>query len=160
MMRAVRASRWAEQARPCAVRPPARPPCQPRGGGRERAARGRRCLRDLNKLMMPRLMPDAPPRLDYEAAPYYNRTADEVGNYYFLHRRGGSLEYPVVVLKPCRIHLTGPDTASTRAGPVAPWRPQSVLLRCRLEPPTLGCVDLQSAHPRTGTCTVSLCSGG
>ncbi|KAK9833296.1 hypothetical protein WJX81_004290 [Elliptochloris bilobata] len=44
------------------------------------------CLRDLNKLMMPRLMPDAPRRLDYEAAPYYNRTADEVGNYYFLHR--------------------------------------------------------------------------
>ena len=45
-----------------------------------------RCLKDLNKLMMPRLMPGAPPRLDYEAAPYYNRTADEIGNYYFLHR--------------------------------------------------------------------------
>ena len=40
--------------------------------------------------MMPRLMPEAPPRLDYEAAPYYNRTADEVGNYSFLHRRGWS----------------------------------------------------------------------
>lgn len=36
--------------------------------------------------MMPRLLPNVPPRLDYDAAPYYNRTADEVGNYYFLHR--------------------------------------------------------------------------
>ena len=36
--------------------------------------------------MMPRLLPKVLPRLDYDAAPYYNRTADEVGNYYFLHR--------------------------------------------------------------------------
>ena len=50
-----------------------------------------RCLRDLNKLMMPRLMPDAPRRLDYDAAPYYNRTADEIGNYYFLHRCDAAL---------------------------------------------------------------------
>ena len=40
--------------------------------------------------MMRRLMPGSPPRLDYEAAPYYNRTADEIGNYYFLHRHAAA----------------------------------------------------------------------
>lgn len=49
--------------------------------------------------MMPRLMPGAPPRLDYEAAPYYNRTADEIGNYYFLHRRAAASSTHAVCFK-------------------------------------------------------------
>ncbi len=58
-----------------------------------------RCLRDLNKLMMPRLLPKVTPRLDYDAAPYYNRTADEVGNYYFLHRCA-QVEHQLCTVRP------------------------------------------------------------
>jgi len=47
-----------------------------------------RYLQDLNRLIAPRLIPDAPLRRDTLAAPYAGRRADEVGEWYLVHRCG------------------------------------------------------------------------
>ena len=48
-----------------------------------------RYLQDLNRLIAPKLVPDAPLLADDLAAPYAGRRADEVGEWYLLHRRAG-----------------------------------------------------------------------
>lgn len=53
-----------------------------------------RYLQDLNRLIAPKLVPHAPLRADDLAAPYAGRRADEVGEWYLLHRRAGSVSSP------------------------------------------------------------------
>ncbi|KAK9908125.1 hypothetical protein WJX75_002968 [Coccomyxa subellipsoidea] len=43
-------------------------------------------LEDLNTLLVPELAPQLPVRLDWDAYPGVGRRADEVGEFYFLHR--------------------------------------------------------------------------
>lgn len=53
-----------------------------------------RYLQDLNRLIAPKLVPDAPLRVDDLAAPYAGRRADEVGEWYLLLRREGIVPAP------------------------------------------------------------------
>lgn len=43
-------------------------------------------MEDLNTLLVPELAPQLPVRLDWDAYPGVGRRADEVGEFYFLHR--------------------------------------------------------------------------
>lgn len=45
-----------------------------------------RYLDDLNTVLVPELMPDLPAKGDSDANPGAGRQADEVGEFYFMHR--------------------------------------------------------------------------
>ena len=46
-------------------------------------------LEDLNEMLAPKLLADAQAKHDWDAFPRQGRLADEVGEFYFLHRQAG-----------------------------------------------------------------------